>query len=68
MYKIEYFDETEWIAVGALPFATETLAWASLGDDTENYRVVPVKPPSPSLQGAGTSSPPLSRIGEDRTA
>ena len=39
MFKIEYFNGEEWIPAGG-PFASEEMAWISLGDDKDGYRVV----------------------------
>ncbi len=62
-------------------FGFDTCHWGDNADNcTEAYvkteterladqaRAAVSQPPSPPLQGAGTSSPPLSHIGEDRTA
>ncbi len=36
MIKLEYFDGKFWCQCGS--FASEHLAWISLGDDCDNYR------------------------------
>lgn len=41
MFKLQYYDNLEWLDCSG-EFASEALAWMSLGDDKANYRVVPV--------------------------